>query len=275
MSPVRDKFDNMRNDPNRIDEEEVVFDSLVQRLKQVDSEAKPEFERVPAGEDPPDYWLTFRGVRFAVEITCIVTDQDYRARCERLYREVRDECRARGIAGNFAMTTMRRPDILSHRKPQHWEALVANCVAVVERMASTPGRQEVTILGGIGGNLSISKESDTGGLFEYLPCPMPKYDVDLKTELADLIWEAIKTKRDKLTKRGVLSAGPNVILGLYDAHNISYIPVAKQAFEMLQGFEWLHSVYWAASFTDRPNILYPNNPGRGGTFLYTKIEGWR
>jgi hypothetical protein len=45
----------MRKDPNLIDEEEVVFDSLVQRLNQVDPEANLEFERVPAGEDPPDY----------------------------------------------------------------------------------------------------------------------------------------------------------------------------------------------------------------------------
>jgi hypothetical protein len=204
-----------------------------------------------------------------------VTDQNYRAQCQRLHREVRDECRARGIGGNYFMVTMRRPDILSHRKRRHWEALVANCVSQVERMASTPGRQEVTILGDIGGNLTISKESDAGGLFEFVPFPMLKYDVDLKCELADLIGVAIIAKRDKLNKRGVLSSCPNVILGLYDAHNISYVHVAKEAFDMLQGFEWLHSVYWAACFADRPNILYPNSPGRAGVFLYSKNEGWR
>ncbi len=48
----------------------------------------------------------------------------------------------------------------------------------------------------------------------------------------------------------------------------------KQALLKVQGYEWLHSIFWAASFTDRSNTLYPGKPGRGGVFLYSKKEEW-
>ena len=62
---------------------------------------------------------------------------------------------------------------------------------------------------------------------------------------------------------------------LYDAYGYGSLETAMRAALDVKGYEWLHSIFWAASFSDRPNVMYPDSPGRAGCFLYSKSEGWR
>ena len=50
---------------------------------------------------------------------------------------------------------------------------------------------------------------------------------------------------------------------------------AKIALRGVHGYDWFHSIFWARSFTDRTNELYPEEPGRIGLFLYTKEDRWK
>jgi hypothetical protein len=88
----------MRRGGNKIDEERVCIDSLVQHLLAL-NEILIDTEREP--EDPPDFWLSLGSRRFAVEITSIVADQGYAALCSALHSTIkvsvyRPSCRLRG-----------------------------------------------------------------------------------------------------------------------------------------------------------------------------------
>lgn len=104
--------------------------------------------------------------------------------------------------------------------------------------------------------------------------PEPKWEGEVEEELSSLLGAAIEKKQKKVAQKGILNTCDGIILALYDAYGFSDIETARQAFSRLQGYEWLHSIYWVASFTDRPNILYPDNPGRYGEFLYSKDSAW-
>ncbi len=51
---------------------------------------------------------------------------------------------------------------------------------------------------------------------------------------------------------------------------------ARAALSSVQGYdEWVHSIFWAASFSDTVNVSYPDSPGRIGCFLFTKEKSWK
>jgi len=86
--------------------------------------------------------------------------------------------------------------------------------------------------------------------------------------------EAIAKKKAKIQSKGIMQLCPDVILLFYDAYGYGNIQDARKAFSNIKGHKWTHSIYWAASFSDRKNILYPDSPGRGGAFLYSKNNLW-
>src|ERR1039458_7606933 len=75
-------------------------------------------------------------------------------------------------------------------------------------------------------------------------------------------------------KSGVPQQCRDIILLLYDAYMYGSTEDAKLALQNVHGYDWFPSVFWAASFADRPNELYPQDPGRLGLFLYTKEDRW-
>ncbi len=87
--------------------------------------------------------------------------------------------------------------------------------------------------------------------------------------------DAIEKKRSKIEKKGVMRVCPDVILLFYDAYGYGDIADAARALSRIKDYDWLHSIYWSASFSNCPNVMYPESPGRAGGFLYSKNEIWR
>ena len=108
-----------------------------------------------------------------------------------------------------------------------------------------------------------------------------RWEGEAQADLARLIQDAVSRKRRKL--ESVAQHCRDIILLLYDAYGYGDADDAKIAFREVHGYDWFHSIFWAAaSFPDtrsltprvRPNELYPREPGRLGFFLYTKEDGW-
>lgn len=101
-----------------------------------------------------------------------------------------------------------------------------------------------------------------------------KWEGEVHGELVGLIQDSVSGKRLKLEKKGVPQQCQDIILLLYDAYGYAEGEDAKIALRGVPGYDWFHSIFWAGSFTDRTNELYPEEPGRIGLFLYTKEDRW-
>jgi len=104
-----------------------------------------------------------------------------------------------------------------------------------------------------------------------------KWEGETQRELTELIQNAVSRKRSKLEKKGVPQQCRDSILLLYDAFGHADPEDAKIAVQNVSGYDWFHSVFWAATpfVGSRPNKLRPQEPGRYGLFLYTKEDRWR
>ena len=71
----------------------------------------------------------------------------------------------------------------------------------------------------------------------------------------------------KLENKGVPEHCGDVILLLYDAYGYGEAEDARKALLKAHDYDWFHSVFWAESFSDRPNELYPVEPGRTGCVI--------
>jgi hypothetical protein len=263
----------MRHGSNKIDEERVSIDALVQHLKGLDPSTSIVAQEEP--EDPPDYWLTVGERRFAVEITSIVKDHGYAARCSELHDAIKTQADSDGSApGTYAVEVFRCPDI-PRRGTKEWKNLVAAAASSIgELVGSVPG-SESRILHDATGHIAVSKCSDEGRSVGLLRVPEAKWEEEAKEELSQLLGQAVGKKFESLQKRGVLAVCPDVILVFYDAYGYGTIETAARALSSVKGYDWLHSIFWAASFSDRPNVMYPDSPGREGDFLYSKNRIWR
>jgi hypothetical protein len=260
----------MRRGDNKIDEESVCIDSLVQHLLGL-HESLVKIEREP--EDPPDFWLSLGCRRFAVEVTSITADQSYAALCKHLHSLIKKLCI--GFPGTYVIDVFRRPDI-PKRESKQWKALVAEMTAIIRDMSASLATNEIVVLSDRGGSLSLSKLKPEGSVVGLMHMPEPKWEGDVQVELSSLLGAAIKRKRERIAKKHSADQCDGVILALYDAYGFGDLDAARQALSRLQGHEeWLHSIYWAASFMDRLNLLYPESPGRFGEFLYSKEEAWQ
>lgn len=256
----------------RINEEYVCVDSFVQRLREIDSTQEITVYRVPKDKQPPDFWVTIAGVTYVVEVTSIVTDYGYDALCNYLLDTIRSESKANNVAkGKYALTVVRRPAI-PKRNTNQWTILVSTAATKIQEMSNAPRGIESRLLKDANGYLAIQKLSDQGTAIGMCRVPAAKREGEVQEELSQLIKERIEAKREQL--KDVLRGGSSVILLFYDAYGYGEIEDAQQAFLDVQGYEWLHSIFFAASFSDIPNKLYPDTPGRRGVFLYSKNEQW-
>jgi hypothetical protein len=247
------------------DEERVCIDALYDYLKRQQYRVDVDEEL----NDPPDFWITINGEKFAAEVTSIVKNKQYRAYCQRLAEDIKEHATRNGhLNGQYCITIHKEPPIPRPHTPERKELLdrAINYIvstrtdhAAGEQILSKKGRAEITI-----GKLSIEHST--------VLCRGPidaKWAIDSQKELANLMCKAIEKKRKKLSK---LINNYQAILVLYDAYGFCETDDAKKALSLLQvtGYEWLHSIFWVASFTNRQNELYPENPGRTGCFLFSK-----
>lgn len=261
-----------RRASGRINEEYVCIDSFIQHLREIDS--RQVITYCEERHDPPDFWVTIAGVKYAVEVTSIVTDYGYDATCKKLLETIRSKSETNnGIKGTYALMVMRRPDIL-RRGTSDWKTLVSTAATKIREMSNAPCGAESCLLKDMNGYLEIQKRFDHGA--EIGLCrKVGKWEGEAQEELTQLFEDAIDRKLVALEKKGVLRQCSNAILLFYDAYGYSDIEDAQKAFLNVQGYEWLHSIFLAISFSDISNKLYPDSPGRRGVFLYSKNEQWR
>ncbi len=107
----------------RINAELVCVDSFVENLKKIDSRQKITVLEVEERNEPPDFWVTIAGVKYAVEVTSI-TDYGYDVLCEKLLKTICSRSEASGMKGTYALAIMERPDIPRKRTPE-WKKLVS------------------------------------------------------------------------------------------------------------------------------------------------------
>lgn len=262
----------MRRGSERIDEEQVCIDSLVQYLTGLDRCNSIKAEREE--DDPPDYWFTVNDHRFAAEITSIVTDQAFDARCESLHNSIKSHCDLRPPCGTFCLVFSRRPRI-PNRSSQDFRNLIADAVGKIDAMAFAESHTEAPLYQDTNGRITIVKLSAEGSTIGRLRSPEAKWEGESQDQLFRLMKDAIEKKRSKIEKKGVMRVCPDVILLFYDAYGYGDIADAAQALARIKDYDWLHSINWAASFSNCRNVMYPESPGRAGGFLYSKNEIWR
>jgi hypothetical protein len=262
-----------RRASGRINEEHVCVDSFIQHLREIDSRQEITYRDEP--NDPPDFWVTIAGVTYAVEVTSIVTDYGYDASCKKLVKAIRSESETNdGIKGKYALTIVRRPDI-PRRGTAGWRTLVLTAVTRMREMSNTPCGTESCLLKDMNGYLEIRKLADHGAKIGLCRTSVVKGEGEVQEELTQLFKDAVDRKLVALEKKGVLHQCSNIILLFYDAYDYGDVEDVQKAFSNVQGYKSLHSIFLATSFSDIPNRLYPDTPGRRGVFLYSRNEKWR
>ncbi|MGA2275020.1 MAG: hypothetical protein ABSH00_15805 [Bryobacteraceae bacterium] len=156
---------------------------------------------------------------------------------------------------------------VQHRKvargddpPDFWLSIDGKTFAVEE----TSIAEEATVKG-------IDNARRKGSTHGFLGA---KWEGEAQDELTALMQHAVSCKRSKLEQKGVPEQCRDIILLLYDAYGYGDAGDAGKALLRVRGYDWFHSVFWAESFTDRHNELYPHEPGRTGRFLCTKEGQW-
>jgi len=258
--------------PGRINEEYVCIDSFIRHIREIDNIQEIEYCDEP--NETVDFWVTIAGVKYAVEVTSISADDHYDALCYELLESICSECETSNNAkGTYALILSGRPRI--PRRITCQRKLISTAATRIQEMSNAPCGVESCLLKDTNGHLAIEKRSDQGNMVGWcISKQEAKWKGVRQEELSHLLKDAIDKKLVKLEKKGVLHRCSNVILLLYDAYAYGDIEDMHQALSNIQGYEWLHSIFLATSFSNMPNELYPDSPGRRGTFLYSKNEHW-
>ena len=208
----------MAKDTKRIDEEIVCADSLAYHLEQKCGCNRVEIQRET--DDPPDFWLTIDGIRFAVEVTSIVTGQGYRANSLNLKQAI-SESAAQGnlLRGTYSLTLMRHPEIPG-RNSRQWAQLVVSATSFIGNTRDADATPESLLVKDTEGSLAIKKISGNGAAIGLLGPVEVKWEAEVGDELRQLIQRAVDKKREKLLKKGVPAQCPRSLLLLYDAYRL-------------------------------------------------------
>jgi hypothetical protein len=223
--------------------------------------------------DPPDFWISVAEEKYAIEVTSIVLDQDYHARCMGLLNSIRSALPAGCLRGTYGLVIDERPEI-PRKGTVVWENLIATVISHIRGISDSPPLTERCLQVDAHGRLEVVKVANDGASIGLIGPVTAKGQGEVLYDLQQLMNEAVASKRKKIEKKGILDSCPNVILVFYDAYGFGRIEKAKQALLHVDGYEWFHSIFWAASFNDRPNSLFPDSPGRKGEFLYSKKVEW-
>lgn len=255
----------------RIDEELVCMDALVHSLKHHHGYTQVNVQR--ENNDPPDFWITINGERFAAEVTSIVTGESYRAICRKLYNVIEKRWAEEDFAGKYTLRISRQPELPKYNSPE-WHQLVCKAIAFIHATQTVSFTEDTSLMTTAHGHIDIRKITSKGenvGLVEPLE---GRWEGEIHIELHQIMQEAITKKYQQLNRKGVQNDCSQIILLLYDAYGYGDSKDAQKALLKAVGYDWFHSIFWAASFTDRSNILSPRNHGREGIFLYSKNKTW-
>ena len=254
----------------RIDEERVSVDSLMYVLRACcrckDVRAHSEHH------DPPDFKVTIDGEPFPAEVTSIVSHQQYHAQCKEFAEAIYDHADSLGIlSGTYVFSVSRLPNIPKPTSKGGRQLLTA-AIAYVDATRQQACSPEVQLAQDGSGMIRIEKVAAEGSIVGILRSPPAMWEGEIQTQLAKIIQRAVDDKMRKLQDAGI---GPRrALLLLYDAFGYADTQDAIAALRQVNGYDWFHSIFWAASFSDRKNAAYPEEPGRDGFFLFSSNPSW-
>ncbi len=254
----------------RIDEELVSVDALKHVLctRCGCKEVHPHRESC----DPPDFNVTIDGEPFPTEVTSIVSCQQYHAQCKEFADAIRDRANSRGVlSGKYAFIVSRLP-LIPKPTTKDGRQLLEAAVAYVEATRQLTDSAELQLVKDVAGKISIAKVSANGSAIGVLWTPPAMWEGEIQSQLSKLIQQAVDVKQRKLQDAGISSG--RALLLLYDAYGYGEPKDAAAAMQQVNGYDWFHSIFWAASFSDRKNTTYPDEPGRDGLFLFSTNPAW-
>lgn len=267
MSPFSGPTDKA---DRRIDEEIVSVDALKHVLCTRCGCQEVQLRR--NDHDPPDFTVTVDGEQFPTEVTSIVSRQQYHAQCKEFAKAIRDRANFRGVlSGQYAFIVSGLPLIPKPATRSGREVLDA-AVAYIQDASLQTDSSELQLTKDVGGKIGIAKVSANGSVVGVLWTPPAMWEGEIHTQLSELIQQRVDAKRRKLQDVGI-SSGKALLL-LYDAYGYGEPNDAAAAMQHVNGYDWFHSIFWAASFTDRKNTTYPTVPGREGLFLFSSNPAW-
>ena len=222
--------------------------------------------------DPPDFTVAIDGEVFPTEVTSIVSLQDYHAQCKNLAKVIHNRAASLGVlSGKYTIIVLRLPRI---PKPSSSAArqILDTAVTHIEATQQQQVSSEIDLTKDRSGKISIKKVSPNGSLVGVAWVPPGMRRSEIQSQLIALIQQAVDNKNRKLQAAGI--SPRRALLVLYDAFAYSDPEDAIAAMQQVHGHDWFHSIFWAASFSDRENTTYPQEPGRSGIFLFSNNPDW-
>lgn len=256
--------------PRRIDEEAVSVDAL--RYVLCTRCGCTDVAITSEPKDPPDFTVTIDGEHFPVEVTSIVLGEQSRARCDDLARAITNHASTQGgVSGTYALVAS---ELLRIPRPASSEVclLLESAMKYLNVTRGCLTAPAYPLLEDDAGKIDIEKVSASGSTIDVV-CSAPwMWAGEVRSQLATLIQQAVHEKRRKLQRAGV--DPKQTLLLLYDAFVYALPEDASAALLQVTGYDALHSVFWAASFSGRENTTYPEEPGRDGIFLFSRNPRW-
>ncbi|MDD5468346.1 MAG: hypothetical protein PHS96_11110 [Anaerolineales bacterium] len=222
--------------------------------------------------DPPDFTVTIDGEIFPTEVTSIVWHQQSLAQYEEFVKAIRDCADSLGIlSGTYAFKVSRLPCIPKPTSKNGHQLLdvAVQYIDNTQQQGVSPG---VQLAQDRSGKISIEKVSASGSSVRILWSSPAMWEGDIQNQLATLIQRSVDDKKRKLQGTGI--SFQRALLLLYDAFGYAEPEDVVAAMQQVNGYEWFHSIFWVASFLDRKNTTYPEEPGRDGFFLFSINTSW-
>ena len=262
--------DRSETDKTRIDEELVCVDSLKHVL--IARCGCREISILREKSDPPDFTVTIDGMPFPTEVTSVAIRQQYHAHCTKLANFVSERAKKDGLLlGTYAIKLFREP-VVPKLQSVDGRNLVGDALAYIEATKACEAADEFQLAKAGDQTISIVKLSPRGALVGLGWMSKSMWEGEIRQEISELIQQRIDDKKKKLSEIGI---GPGkALLLLYGAYAHADGDDAAAAMNQVCGYDWFHSVFWAASFADRKNTTYPEEPGREGLFLYSEKPEW-
>ena len=254
----------------RIDEELVSVDTLKHVLCTC-CDCK-EVQIDPVKHDPPDFIVTIDGESFPVEVTSIVDLQQYSAHCKEFSEDIHDRADSLGIlSGKYVFTVSRHPSI---PKPTSkiGHQLIDDALAYIDATREQEISSKIQLAQDETGKISIEKVSANGSIIGLVWIHKGMRGYETQNQLAILIRYAVDDKMRKLRDAGIDSR--RALLLLYNAIGYADPQDAVAAIQHVHDYDWFHSIFWVASFFDRKNTSYLEEPGREGLFLFSQNPSW-
>ena len=222
--------------------------------------------------------MSVDGERFAVEVTSITVEAEvaHDDKCTELKNAIKTamgDCA--GTTGTYALVVRGHPAL--PKKQKGWHDLISRALCFVSTTQHVPSTDQHHLLEDGRSRLGIQKLRNEGATVGLVGMDGAKWEGEVVDELRKLMHDAVvkkSKKSQKLKKKVAPDACSIIILVLYDAYGYADIEHAQKALLQVEGYDWFHSIFWAASFTDRANKLSPADPGRLGDFLYSEDVRW-